>query len=348
VPRQAKPRVHVVLLAGGSGTRFWPLSRFDRPKQFLPLAGKRSLLELTRQRVRGLAPPARVWAVAPARLADAVRRELPDLRPGNLIVEPSPRDTAPAIALACATVQRVDPDATVGVFPTDHLISDRRAFVTAVRAAAASAAEGALVCLGVRPDHPATGYGYLKCGPARKGRADRAVERFVEKPDRARAKRYLASGRYLWNAGMFVWRADRFLAELGRVAPEILSAVRGHLEGRKRSWARAPRRSVDYAVMERAKAVRVVPLRAGWDDVGSWDAAARHRESRTAERDGSIRIDSPGTVVYGDRRVVAVVDLPDVVVVDTDDALLLVSRKSSEKVKEVVRELNRRGREELL
>jgi mannose-1-phosphate guanylyltransferase/mannose-6-phosphate isomerase len=214
--------------------------------------------------------------------------------------------------------------------------------------AANEARQGSLVCLGIRPDRPATGFGYLKC--AERPRAGRAtkVARFVEKPDLARARRFLRSGSYLWNGGMFVWRVDRFLSELGRTAPAIARAVRSTAEGRTNSWKRATRLSVDYAVMEKAREVSVVPLDAGWDDIGSWDAASRLLEESASGPRRHIVLDSPGSVVFGDDRLVALVDVPGVTVVDTPDALLVVSRASSQRVREVVDRLRRRRRKDLL
>jgi mannose-1-phosphate guanylyltransferase len=344
----ARNHLHVALLAGGSGTRFWPLSRARRPKQLLALAGARPLLLETWARVRRLAAPERIWVVAPAALARQVRRTLPDLQSGRLIIEPSPRDTGPAVGLACARVARVDPDAVLAIFPTDHVIAETAPFTRAVRAAARAAAGGALVCLGVRPDYPAEGFGYLRCSEEPVAGQATAVARFVEKPDRARARRFLRDGRYLWNAGMFVWRADRFLEELHRTAPAIARAVQAVAGGRSAGWRRATRLSVDYAVMEKARGVQVVPLDAGWDDVGSWDAAARLREKRRERDPNHLLLDSPGSVVIGARRLVALVDAPELVVVDTPDALLVVSRDASERVREIVAELRRRGRTELL
>jgi mannose-1-phosphate guanylyltransferase/mannose-6-phosphate isomerase len=346
--KKQRGQFHVVLLAGGSGTRFWPLSRGSRPKQLLALAGKRSLLAESWRRARKLAPADRIWVATPTALSRAVKRQLPDLQRGRTIHEPSPRDTAAAVALACAKVQRADPDAIVGIFPTDHVIADERAFVRAVRLAATEAARGRLVCLGVRPDRPATGFGYLACAaPPVKGRPVR-VARFVEKPDPARARRFLRSGKYLWNAGMFVWRTSRFLDEARRAAPGVVRAVEGHLAGRKTAWSRGPRLSVDYAVMEKARDVSVVPLDAGWDDIGSWDAAARLREEAGSGTEGALLVNSPDSVVFGDGRLVALVDVPGVTVVDTPDALLVVSRRSSQRVKQVVDELRRRRRSDLL
>ena len=296
-----------------------------------------------------MAPPRRIWVVTPAALEGQVREVLPGLREGNVIVEPSPRDTAPAVALACARISVADPGAVVGLFPTDHVIRDTGEFVEVVRVASKAAARGALVCLGIQPDHPATGFGYLKCGGRPHRRRAVAVDRFVEKPDATRARRFLKAGTYLWNGGMFVWRAERFLEEAGRVAPDVVGPVRDFVGGRKGAWTRASRRSVDFAVMEKASGVRVVALDAGWDDVGSWDAAARLREEspgRGGER--HVLVDSPGSVVFGDGRLVAVVDAPGLAIVDTSDALLVVSRGSSERVRAVVEELRRRRRKDLL
>jgi len=346
--RVPKPNFHVVLLAGGSGTRFWPMSRADRPKQFLSLLGGRSLLLQTWHRARKIAGPSRIWVVAPRKLGAQVRKLLPALRKDRLIVEPSPRNTGPAVTLACATVAEHAPDAVVGIFPADHVIRDEQAFVRAVKVAATAAQRGGLVCLGVQPDRPATGFGYLRCAEApRKGKAV-AVARFVEKPDRARAGRFLRSGRYLWNAGMFVWSVQRYLEEAERVEPAMVKAAKGHLAGRARSWGRAPRLSVDYAVMEHARGVQVVPLDVGWDDVGSWEAASRLIREAGHEQPGHLLLESPESTVFGDQRFVALVGLSGVTVVDTPGALLVVSNDRAEEVKKVVEHLRKQGRKDLL
>jgi len=345
-PAQAK--FHAMLLAGGSGTRFWPLSRAARPKQLLPLAGQLPMLVETWRRLRKLAPPRRMWIVAPKRLAPQIKRMLPELRADRLVLEPSPRDTAPAVGLACARVAQTDPDAIVGIFPTDHVVRRQEAFRKTVERARRAAARGRLVCLGIRPDRPATGFGYLECQRPAKGVRVVPVKRFVEKPDLARARRYLRTGRYLWNAGMFVWRVDRFLDELARTSPEIHRAVSDFVEGDRKAWNRATRLSVDYAVMEKAQGVEVAPLDAGWDDVGSWDAAGRLRRELGIVDERAIVVDSPNSVVFTDKRVVALVGVPDVAVVDTPDAVLIVSRSQSEKVRLAVEELRRRGAKELL
>ena len=336
--------LHVVLLAGGSGTRFWPWSRAHRPKQFLALTGGAPLLVETWRRARSLVPPSRIWVVAPRTLRRQVRRLLPGLGAERLIVEPEPRDTGPAIVLACASVARTHPEAVVAVLPTDHVVGDPPAFAAALAVAADAARAGGLVCLGVRPDRPATGFGYLECAATPSARRAVAVARFVEKPKLARAKSFLRSGRHLWNAGMFVWRVDRFLDEACRVAPSVAEPVLAHLAGERGAWRRADRRSVDYAVMERARGVRVVALDAGWDDVGSWDAAARLSGAGGGGR-AVMRVDSEGSAVFGEgARLVALVGVPDVVVVDTADALLVVRRDRSEQVRAVVEALVSSGR----
>jgi mannose-1-phosphate guanylyltransferase len=302
----------------------------------------------TWRRVRRVVPAGRIWLVAPRAMVPRLRRLLPDLAPQRIVVEPTPRDTGPAVTLACASVARAAPGSIVGIFPTDHVIADVPEFVRCVRLAAREAARGRLVCLGIRPDRPATGFGYLACAaPPVRGRAV-GVAQFVEKPDLARARRFLRAGRYLWNAGMFVWGAERFLDEAARAAPALARAIEAYLAGRRSAWGRAPRLSVDYAVMEHARDVAVVPLDAGWDDVGSWEAAARLRAARGSSERDTLFLDSPGSVVFGEGRLVALVDVPDVTIVDTPDALLVVSRRGSEQVKRVVQELRRRRRDDLL
>jgi mannose-1-phosphate guanylyltransferase/mannose-6-phosphate isomerase len=339
--------LHVVLLAGGSGTRFWPLSRLKRPKQLLPLASDRSLLRATWDRARKLVPTDRLWIVAPRALTAAIRRELPALRRDRLIVEPSPRDTAPAIALAVAVIARHDSQATTMILPTDQVIDDAGAFERAVATACRAAQSGALVCLGITPSRPATGFGYLRVGaPPRKGIASPVVE-FVEKPDARRALRFFRSGRYLWNGGMFVWRVERFREELDRVAPRIRRATDAVAAGSRGAWLGAPKISLDYAVMEKASRVDVVPLDAGWDDLGSWDAAARHASSGAAGRGGRVILGSEGAVVFGGKRLVAILDVPGIVVVDTPDAILVVRRASSEKMKSLVEAVRAAGRADL-
>lgn len=347
--RSTGPAFHAVLLAGGGGTRFWPLSRAERPKQFLRLAGGDPLLVASWKRLRRMVPPSRAWVVAPRSLTGAIKKMLPELRPDRLIVEPTPKDTAAAAALSTLAVAEADPAAIVGLFPSDHLIRRPAAFERAVRAAVAAATAGpALICLGVVPDRPATGFGYLRCSARPSGRGVVDVERFVEKPGAAAARRFLRSGRYLWNAGMFVWSAATFVDELNRAAPRILRAVARHRAGNRRAWGAIDRISLDYALMERARRVRAVPLSAGWDDIGSWDAWARAAAGPAARGVEPVLVDSRGSAVVASRRLVALVGIENAVVVDSDDAVLVVARDRAEEVRKVVAELKRRGRKELL
>jgi mannose-1-phosphate guanylyltransferase/mannose-6-phosphate isomerase len=337
--------LHVVLLAGGGGTRFWPWSRAARPKQLLPLAGKHPMLVDAWRRARALCPTRRIWVVAPPSLVPSIRRLLPALAEDRLLVEPGPRGTGPAVALACGALARHGPETLAAVLPTDQVVRDREAFRRAIAVASGAAAAGSLVCLGVPPRGPATGFGWLECGTRPSAGRAVPVRRFVEKPPLAAARRYLRSGRHLWNAGMFVWCAGRFLEEAERVAPRLARAVERHLDGDGGAWERAPRVSVDHAVMEHARDVRVVRLDAGWDDLGSWDAVAEFARSRgSAPR---VLVDSPGTAVFGSRAV-AVVGVPEAIVVDTPDAVLVVSRARAQDVREVVARLRRLGREDLL
>ncbi len=347
--RSRPAELHCVILGGGGGTRFWPMSRAARPKQLLPLVGGVPLLVATWKRLRALVPASRIWVVAPRDLAAAMRKHLPQLLPRNLVLEPSPKDTAPAVTLVCAAIEARHPGAVVGIFPADHTLRNPRAFRKAVLAAVRAASKDALVCLGIVPDRPATGFGWLRCAGGASGAGLRDVTRFVEKPDAATARRFLRSGRYLWNGGMFVWKAARFLDEVRRTAPEILRGVTGHRAGRAAAWSKLARKSVDYAVMEQAIGVRAVPLDAGWDDVGSWDAAASLlAQGGRPGRGAPVFIDSPGTVVVGASRHVAVVGVPGAVVVGTTHALLIVARDRAEQVRTVVAELARRGRGDLL
>ena len=330
-------RLHVVLLAGGAGTRFWPLSREHRPKPFLRLFGRHSLLRTTRDRARRLAPRDRIWVVAPRALRAGLKSELPELRPDRTILEPSSRGTAAAVGLAARAVSAAEPGALIAVLPTDHLVRDPRAFTRAVRRAAAAASEESapIVCLGVRPDRPATEYGYLEVGRVERGDGPARVRRFVEKPPPARARAWSRSKRHLWNAGVVVARAERILESLARHAPRIHRAVRD-----PRAWDAAPVRSFDHAVLEKAGHLAAVPLAGGWADVGSWDAAASAGPARGSGL--PVLIGSEGSAVFSDRRVVALVDVPNVVVVDTPDAVLVVARGSAQRVREAVREVVRR------
>jgi mannose-1-phosphate guanylyltransferase/mannose-6-phosphate isomerase len=347
-----------VLLSGGSGTRLWPLSREAYPKQFLPLAGPETMLQATWSRVAPLAQ-ARPIVVAGEDHRFLVAEQLRQAgAPAPAIVlEPAGRNTAPAIAAAAlqALQEGEGGDPLLLVLPSDHVVRDADAFRRAVLAATPAADAGALVTFGIVPTAPETGFGYIQ---AEAGQADmaaragvRRVQRFVEKPDAATAERYLAEGGYYWNSGMFLFRASRYLAELGRFRPDILGGARAAFAGARRdgdfirldrdAFAATPAESIDYAVMERTDAAMVLPVDIGWNDVGSWsalwDVAVRDADGNARHGD-VIVVDSRNSYAYA-RRLVALVGVDDVVVVETDDAVLVARKDKVQQVKEVVAQL---------
>ncbi|KFN41937.1 mannose-1-phosphate guanylyltransferase/mannose-6-phosphate isomerase [Arenimonas metalli] len=342
-----------VILSGGSGTRLWPLSREAYPKQFLPLVGEDTMLQATWRRVAGLAGHApMVVANAEHRFMVAEQLREAGAEGATVILEPMGRNTAPAIAVAALEAMAEGEDALLLVLPSDHVIVDVAAFHAAVQLARAQADAGKLVTFGIQPTGPETGYGYIKAT----GEGVRAVEKFVEKPDRATAEAYVASGQYYWNSGMFLFRASRYLAELGRLKPDILAACRETLVKSKRdedfirldgeAFAACPSDSIDYAVMEKTADAALVPLDSGWSDVGSWAALW---EVSPQDADGNawhgdvISIGCRNSYAHGER-LIAMVGLEDIVVVDTDDALLVGHRDRIQEVKDIVGSLKRDGR----
>ena len=362
-------KIYPVVMAGGSGTRFWPLSRKDRPKQFLALAGEAPLLAATVARLPPLARPKETYVVCGPAHAAAARRMLSDLPAANFIVEPCARNTAPCVGLAALHVAARDPRGVIAMLPADHHIAKPKAFRDAVSAAAALAASGAVATIGIRPSRPETGYGYLKLGPrlAARGASKRAggpahkVERFVEKPDVVTAARYLADGRYLWNSGIFVFRADVILDEIGRAMPvlgeqlEVIGNSLGtpaYARTLKRVFPDCPSISIDYGVMEKSKRIAVVPAEFGWSDVGSFAALPDVRPTdhlgNVAEGDALVIDGRNDVVVSAGGRPVAVVGIDDVVVVDAGDAVLVTRRDRAQDVRKAVEELARLGRDEVL
>jgi mannose-1-phosphate guanylyltransferase len=356
--------VFPVVMAGGSGTRFWPLSRAARPKQFLALGGGAPLLAETVARLPPLAGPDRTFVVCGPVHAAAARALLPGVPPENVVVEPCARNTAPAIGLAALHVARRDPAGVLAVLPSDHHVARPDLFRDALAAAARLAAQGLLATIGIRPSRAETGYGYLRAGEplARdpSGLLPAKVERFVEKPDRAIAERYLADGRYLWNAGIFAFRADVLLEEIRASMPELgerLDAIGAALGTPAYdavladAFPRCPSQSIDYGVMERSSRIAVVPADFGWSDVGSFAALPEVRAADAAgnvvEGDALV-VDGRDNVVLAKDRLVAVVGVDGLVVVDAGDALLVCPKERAQDVKKAVDELRRRGREDLL
>ena len=340
--------LHAVILAGGSGTRFWPLSRAAKPKQFLALASDRPLIAETFARALPLCSAERIWVVCGPSHAEAVRAALPALSERHLVVEQAARNTAPAIGLAALRVHAEDPGATLVILPSDHHIARPDAFRTALEAAARASQNGDLVTIGIRPTRPETGYGYLRRGQARPD-GSFAVEAFVEKPDAATAARYLADPAYSWNAGIFVFRADAFLDALGRHLPLVRAGLSGDFE-------RLPSISIDYGVMEPESQttgrIALVPGDFGWSDVGSFAALPEVRalDARgNAVSGDALLVDSSDCVVLSEGgRLLAAVGLEGLCIIDAGDVVLVVPRDRAQDVRAMVDALKAQGRADKL
>jgi mannose-1-phosphate guanylyltransferase len=353
-------KVWAVIMAGGAGTRFWPASRQRRPKQLLPLGGAdEPLLGATVRRLAPLVTEDRVVVVTGEHLADATARAVPGVPRAQILCEPAPRNTAPCIAWANAFIQKLDADAIVAVLPSDHFIGDEPAFRATLERSIASAANGRVTTIGIVPTRPETGYGYIELGEAladdsRTGA--RAVARFVEKPDRARAEQFVSGKKHLWNAGMFFFRAGDMKALVEQHLPELAKGVAAIDAGGslRDIFPKLPSISIDHGVMEKAAGLAVVPGDFGWNDVGSWQSAwelGEHDASGNAVTPGSIAIDARNNLALSlgeKKKVIALVGVGDLVVVDTDDAILVIPRERAQDVRLVVEALKAAGRNELL
>jgi mannose-1-phosphate guanylyltransferase/mannose-6-phosphate isomerase len=352
--------MHAVVLAGGAGQRFWPASRRARPKPFLPLLGDRTLFRSTLERLARLAPRERTWVIGTRELASELRRAVRGFAGVRLLLEPEPRNTAAAFALAAARVEARDPGALVAFFPSDHHIPHRVPFARVVRAGARAAARAdALVLIGIEPTAPDPAYGYFRLAKRAIGGGARRVERFVEKPSVARARRLLADPGWLWNSGMLVAPAARVLDECRTAAPRLWAALGGPLEriatrarlperALRLAYRRAPAVSFDVAVLERSRRVLGMRGRFAWSDLGSWDALLRAlpRRGGNALR-GAVpvaNIDAAGNVVWSSAgRAIALLGVEGLVIVDTSDALLVAQLTRAQDVRRIVEELQRRG-----
>ncbi|OAT80347.1 mannose-1-phosphate guanylyltransferase [Desulfotomaculum copahuensis] len=361
------------IMAGGTGQRFWPLSRRDRPKQFLSLVGERTMLQLTVDRLAGLMPPENILVITGDAYLETVYEQLPEIPRENVVAEPCGRDTAAAVGLAAVHVRHRDPEGIMVVLPADHYIADVQRFQAVLRSAAAHAAGGEwLVTLGITPTRPDTGYGYIRrgeplaeCGGVPACR----VERFTEKPAPEAARRFLASGRYLWNSGMFIWRADLIsrlidehlpelaagLAEIGRALADMPGGVTAgyisYIKKLVRIYPRLPKVSVDYGIMEKADNVLVLPGDFGWDDVGSWPALERCRET---EDNGNVIeargvfLETSNSIIHVPGRLVATLGIADLVVVDDGECLLVCSKERAGELKRLTTALKEAGLEHAL
>jgi mannose-1-phosphate guanylyltransferase/mannose-6-phosphate isomerase len=361
--------VQPVIMAGGSGTRLWPLSRAQYPKQFLVLQGNRSLFQQAAMRLSALATEG-LRVGAPSVVGNEEHRflvldQLRELKlaPATVLLEPAGRNTAPAMTLAALQASAEGQDPVLVVTPADQTVTDEAAFTAALREAVHAAADGAIVILGITPDRPETGFGYIRAGAADAQQAQH-VEQFVEKPDTATARRYLAEGSYYWNSGMFVVRASVWLKALTRFRPDIAQATRAAWAAHSldasfvrpgaAEFAAIPSESVDYAVMEKCPGstefdIRMVPLNAGWSDLGAWDAvwqvSDKDGDGNATVGDTLVR-DSHDTLVHATSRLVGVVGLSNVIVVETPDAVLVADRGRSQEVKTIVNQLQASGRTE--
>ncbi|MCX7644537.1 MAG: mannose-1-phosphate guanylyltransferase/mannose-6-phosphate isomerase [Rhodobacteraceae bacterium] len=352
------PRLHPILLCGGSGTRLWPLSRRSFPKQFVPLTGQRTLFQAAAARLAGLADLAPPVVVTNADFRFIVTEQLAEagIEPGAILIEPEARNTAPAILAAALHVAAAEPDALLLVMPTDHEIPDAAAFRAAVAAGLPPAAAGRIVTFGIRPDRAETGYGWLELSAPPEGGVPQPLVRFVEKPDRARAEAMLAEGRYLWNAGIFLMSAaalrqafDAHAPDLAGPVAEAVAAARpdlGFLRLAPEPWRRAREVSVDYAVMERAANLDVVPFFGAWSDLGDWNAVWRAGEAGGLATHGEVTaIDCAGSLIRSEAEGLRVVGigLKDTVVVAMPDAVLVADRSRAQEVKEAVARLRAEG-----
>ncbi|MGD9713475.1 MAG: mannose-1-phosphate guanylyltransferase [Thermomicrobiales bacterium] len=347
-----------VIPAGGSGTRLWPLSRASRPKYLLPLVGDRSLLQQTWERLLPLSKPERIIVVAGMAHAPEIARQLPDLPVENMIIEPLPRGTGPAIGLAARLIAERDPTAIMGSFAADHVVRDAGAFVDAVRTAVSVARGNWLVTIGIEPTRPETGYGYIERTTTRIDAAEPGVAwmaaGFTEKPSYERAVEFLSAGRFLWNASMFIWGVEHFLNELGRFLPDLYFSLERIARAwhsndadlvLNREWNTVESVTIDEGIMEQSDRIAVVPAEFGWSDIGDWHGLAGLMQESTfdnAIRGNVIAHDARSTLVWSTtNRLVAVVGVHDLAIIDTPDALLVVDRDRAQEVRAIVDRLKK-------
>ena len=352
-----------LIMAGGRGTRFWPRSRRRSAKQVLRFFGDRSLIQQTVDRLKPLVPPERLWIITNEFLQAEIARQLPEVPRRQIIAEPAQRNTAPCIGLAAEILQGIDRDAVMGVFPADHIIQKPARYLRLLRPAFRAAAKGSIVVLGIQPRWPETGYGYIEFPQGVEPGAVEpvSISGFREKPDLETAKQFLAAGRFFWNAGMFFWRCDVYLDALRRFLPKtatMLAALpdfssRKFMPALKESFPLCQDISVDYAIME--KVSPVLGLAAddiGWNDVGSWNAVyellARDGAGNVARADVLADSSSGCYVDAQSGKLIALVGVRDLVIVDTPDALLVADREKAQQVSQLVKTLEKRGREDLL
>lgn len=359
---------YALIMAGGGGTRLWPLSRQNRPKQSLPLVGDHSMFRVSVERLFPLLPPERIFVVTGKNHADDLRRDVPEVPPQNFLIEPFGRESGPAAGLGTIHIAAQDTDAVIAVLTADHHITDVDAFLNVLRSAYQVAQKGKIVTLGISPSYPSTGFGYIKRGELLETVAGYKVyesEGFREKPDHDTAIEFLASGHYSWNAGMFIWKATQALAEFEEQKPAIyhnLQLIRqayatpDYAATIDKVWPDMEKISLDYAVMEKANNMAVIPADIGWSDIGSWSALYEvlHIERGDDQQNvlhskdtDAIMLDTTGTLVLSNRLVVTI-GVEDLVIVDTNDALLICHRDKAQDIRAVVKQLQETGKKNLL
>lgn len=353
-----------VIMAGGSGTRFWPLSREKRPKQFLPIISEKTMIEETVDRLTPLIPLDKIFTIANRQKTETIRSLLAGLPEANLLIEPLGKNTAPSLILATARIHLENPEAVVAALPADHLISEPSVLLKKLEAGALAAfKEESLITFGIPPSYPTTGYGYiqfLKDNPFRIKEEDfYEVQEFKEKPDFDKAKNFLAQGNYFWNSGMFIWKSSVFSQKLEQYAPEmyiywgrILKALKEDDEAQiHATFDDIPSISIDYALMEKAKGVLMGEGNFGWSDVGAWSSLLDIwplDEKGNALRGENIVSDSETCLLYNPQKLTALIGVKDLVVVDTEDALLICHKDSDQKVKDIVETLKKKHKKEYL
>lgn len=357
--------ITVLIMAGGQGTRFWPLSRADRPKQFLKLTDdQKTMLQQTVDRVRKLVGTEQIFIATNHRYRQPIREQLPEIPVENIIIEPYKRDTAPSIGLASLFIEKKHPGSTMLVLPADHLIQDEERFIDIMKKAIMIAVTGSnLVTLGITPTHPETGYGYIHYGECCHTIDDDnvySVKAFTEKPDLKKAKAFLEDGTYLWNSGMFIWQTETILEkikfhmpELHQTLKKIRHALGTDLEEKvvDEEFKKATPISIDYGIMEQAEDIYVIPGDFGWDDLGSWPALERVKK---VDDDGNIiygkhyGIDTKNSIVHSPDKVVTTIGLENIVIVNTEDAILICDKNRAQDVKEIREILQQDGLEECL
>jgi len=353
---------YAVIMAGGGGTRLWPLSRRKRPKQMLSLLGDRSLFQTSVGRLSGLFPPERIFVVTVSEQAGQLQAQAPQIPPENYLLEPMPRGTASVVGLAAIAIRQLDPHAIMAVLTSDHYIRDELAFQTYLRAAEQAAKEDYLVTLGINPTHPATGFGYIQRGIKLGeflGASTFEVKRFIEKPDERTAERLVSDGDHSWNSGMFIWRVDRIIDEFNHQMPDLYSALLKidsflgtptQSEELARIWSNIQPETIDYGVMENAERVAVIPVtELGWNDVGSWDmlfdVLPVDEQGNIVIGDKHIGLETNNSLIYLDQqdRLVVTIGIDDLVVVDTRDVLLVCHKDHAQYVRQVVSNLKQVG-----